>query len=55
MLSEIKEQISELEKKVKEAEDLINRLKIAGEDTTQLTLKLQQVKQKLERYKKAFS
>lgn len=55
MIEMIREQIKELEKQVKEAEELINRLKMAGEDTTALHLKLSQVKQKLERYKKAFS
>ena len=54
MIDMIREQIAELEKQVKEAEELITRLKSAGEDVTALQLKLTQVKQKLERYKKAF-
>ena len=55
MLDMIREQLKELEKQVKEAEELIARLKAAGEDVTSLQLKLTQTKQKLERYKKAFS
>jgi len=55
MIDMIREQIKELEKQVKEAEELINRLKAAGEDTTSLQIKLTQIKTKLERYKKAFS
>jgi len=54
VLEEIREQIKQLEEQVKEAEDLIARLRKAGEDVTPLVIKLQQAKQKLERYKQAF-
>jgi len=54
LLDDIRAQIAELEKQVKEAEDIINRLKMAGEDTTKMAVQLTQLKQKLERYKKAF-
>jgi uncharacterized protein involved in exopolysaccharide biosynthesis len=55
MIDMVREELKKLEAQVKEAEDLLNRLKLAGEDVTQQMVKLTQLKQKLERYKKAFS
>jgi chromosome segregation ATPase len=55
MIDMVREEIKKLEEQIKQAEDLLNRLKMAGEDVTQQMVKLTQLKQKLERYKKAFS
>lgn len=53
-MEEVRKSLKEMEKELKEAEELINKLRQAGEDVTALTMKYRQVKDRLERWKRAF-
>lgn len=50
----IQAEIERAEKQLKDAEDLINRMKKAGENTTDLEIRYRELKEKLEAYKRAF-
>lgn len=49
-----KQQVLEIEGNIERQEDLIHRLDLVGADTMELKLKLEDAKNKLARFKKAF-
>lgn len=54
ILDMAREDISRAEAQLKDSKILLDKLKLAGEDTVELSRKYQEAKRRLERFKKAF-
>lgn len=54
VLEDVRKRIKEAEKQLADARDLIDRMRLAGEDTTKMLADYTVAKQRLDRYKKAF-
>jgi len=51
----VRDQLTALEARARELEDLIRRLKMAGEDTLSLERQLADIKARIERWRNAFA
>jgi len=54
ILNMARDDISRAEAQLKDSKILLDKLKLAGEDTVELQRKYQEAKRRLERFKKAF-